>query len=279
MNGTVLITGCSSGLGAALVRRCLDDGKRVVATLHDLNRPGELLAMDGHPQLQILRMDVTEAGQVNDVVGRISEDASLHAVILNAGVHTTSPMESSDAASDRQMFEVNYFGALNCVQAVLPIFRQQACGKIIGISSLSAQIGLPGDGSYAASKAALERMLESLRVEVQPFGIEVSAVVPSSFPSGLIRQEIMSDVPSCYGSLMFALRQPRLRDSSGRVEDVVQAVMSVMDGANTEFRVPGDDVAAEVLGRIHRMSESERQAAVLNWSATEWWVSPDQGMQ
>ncbi len=272
----VLITGCSGGLGAALVRAYLDAGYYVFATVRDLNHLGGMTSLQGDPALQILALDVCDAEAVSRVVGCVERRGRLDVLVANAGLHVAAAVESADIAQAESLFNTNFFGVLRCVQAVLPIMRRQKRGRIIGVSSLSAQIGLPCDGIYAASKAALEKAFESLRAELSAFGVGVSVVVPASFPSklldGVLRQS--PDKTSPYFPLLANLRAGRESASGGDVSVVVAAVMNLMRQPSAEFRVPGDERAASVLAQIYRMSDQDREAAVAEWSDTAWWSKP-----
>jgi NAD(P)-dependent dehydrogenase (short-subunit alcohol dehydrogenase family) len=269
----VLITGCSGGLGAALVRNYLDADYRVFATVRDLACVGELEAVRGNPALSLLALDVCDAEAVSRVVAHVERCGRLDALIVNAGTHIAAAVESIDLAQAESLFNTNLFGALHCVQAVAPIMRKQKSGKIIGISSLSAQIGLPCDGIYAASKAAMERVFESLRAELAPFRVVVSVVIPSTFPSnllkGLLHKSHDKDCP--YYSLLVNFQKKSAYHSGVEIEAVAAEIMSLMSRSSVDFRIPADEQAASVLAQLYRMSDKEREVAVTEWSGTDWW--------
>ena len=270
----VFITGCSSGLGSALVQRCLDLDYIVYATVRDIKRKGELEQIKEATGLYVLTLDVRDTDAVTNLVAKIQQKEShIDVLIVNAGSHFCEPVESITSAQIDHVFGSNFIGALNCVQAVLPIMRKQKCGNIIAVSSLSAQIGLPCDALYSASKAALERMLESLRAEVAPFGISVNAVVPSTFPSrlllGVSSQPI--DKKSSYYPLWVHSRNKLGEKPNGSIDSVVKVTVSLIGTTKSDFRVPADDMAMSVLKKIYRMEDVEREKAVSQWSDTVWW--------
>lgn len=274
--GSIVITGCSGGLGAALVRACLDAGYFVFATVRDLNNPGEIEELRSHAALDVLGLNVCDEKEVSDVVACVERNGQIDALIVNAGSYVSAAVETVDMAEAESLFDTNFFGALRCIQALAPVMRNQRSGKIIGISSLSAQIGLPCDGLYAASKAALEKIFESLRSELAPFGVEASVIVPASFPSKLMSRASQSalDKSSPYYPLLADLQAGR-SNSSGSVENVVEAVMNLMGQSSSDFRVPGDERAAAILKQIYCMEEKSRADAIAEWSGAKWWLEKD----
>lgn len=271
---TVLITGCSSGLGAALVQYCLDMGLTVYATVRNRQRCGELEPLLDHTCLHVCELDVCNAAAVARLVDDIhNSESGIDALVINAGRHVSEVVESLTQDQVDNVFGSNFYGALNCLQAVVPLMRKQKGGRIIGISSLSAQVGLPCDGLYSASKAAMERILESLRAELAAFGVDVSVVVPATFPSRLLQtiQRQALDKASSYYPLMSHIQKGFVANAGGSVDSVARVVAGLLDGRSADFRVPADKVAESVLKQIYQMNEADRRAAIEKWSDTAWW--------
>ena len=271
----VLVTGCSGGLGAEIVRQYLQLGWRVVAAVTSLDRLGEMVALMGEPGLSVVAMDVRQAEEVSRVRDEVESSGGLDVLILNAGVHECAPVEAIDFSLAEQLMEVNFFGALRCVQSFSPLMRRQHSGRIIAVSSLSAHVGLPCDGLYAASKAALEKMLESLRVELAHFGVGVGVVVPSSFPSDLLgcRPERSLDIDSPYSALLAELMSQERAGPMATLASVAQVVVRLSLVDVMDFRVPVDQPAANVLQKIYRLDESQRAAAIADWSGVARWLN------
>jgi len=187
---TVLVTGASSGFGlltsVALARR----GWRVLATMRDLNRRGKLeeaaRAAGVLERLEVLQLDVTNAGQIRAVAERVTGgQAPLHALVNNAGFALPGFAEDVTDAELRDQFETNFFGAAAVTRALLPVMRRQGFGHVLMVSSISGRLGFPGVGSYAAAKFALEGWTESLRYELKTAGIQVAIVEPGAFETDI----------------------------------------------------------------------------------------------
>jgi NAD(P)-dependent dehydrogenase (short-subunit alcohol dehydrogenase family) len=178
---TWLITGCSTGLGRALAEAVLDRGDNAVVTARDAAKVADLAA--AHPDNGLaVALDVTDPEQVAAVVQQgEARFGGIDVLVNNAGYGYRAAVEEGDDADVQQLFATNFFGAVAMIKAVLPGMRARRSGAIVNISSIGAQICPPGSGYYAASKAALEGMSGSLRKELQPLGITVTAVEPGGF--------------------------------------------------------------------------------------------------
>jgi len=269
----VLITGCGSGLGAELVRLYLQLGWDVFAAVVSLERIGEMELLKGERNLSVVAMDVCRAGDVERVRDQVEGSGSLDLLILSAGVHEFSPVEIMDFSAAERLMEVNFFGVLRCVQSFVPMLRRQGFGRVLAVSSLSAQIGLPCDGVYAASKAALEKLFESLQVELGHFGVSVCVVAPSGFSSGLLSSPKVPSVDdtSPYFPLVSAMMGRQSAAAEGSLQRVAGEVVNLSVAKAVGFREPVGAGAGDVLRKIYRMSESQRAAAVADWSGTEGW--------
>lgn len=172
----VLITGGSSGIGLACAQHLAAKGFTVYGTSRNPNRYA-----DRDWAFNMLPMNVDDDGSVQSAVqSLLDKEGQIDVVINNAGGGITGAIEETSVEEARQTIETNFFGVHRVCRAVLPIMRKQKSGKIIQISSIAAQFGLPFRGFYSASKAALEGYSEALRNEVLPFGIHVTLVEPGS---------------------------------------------------------------------------------------------------
>jgi len=178
---TWFITGASRGFGRSFTQAALAAGDRVAATARDTTTLNDLAAEHGDAILPI-ELDVTDRDaafaavrEANDRLGR------LDVVVNNAGYGVSGAVEELSEEQARRQFEVNLFGALWVTQAALPILREQGSGWIVQVSSIGGLAAFPLTGIYHASKWALEGLSETLRQEVEAFGIKVLMVEPSGF--------------------------------------------------------------------------------------------------
>jgi NAD(P)-dependent dehydrogenase (short-subunit alcohol dehydrogenase family) len=180
-NRTWLITGASRGFGRSFAQAALAAGDRVGATARDTSSLKDLVAEHGDAVLPI-ELDVTDRGAVFAAVRSLHEHFGRQDVVVNnAGYGVSGAIEELSEEQARRQLEVNLFGALWVTQAALPILREQRSGWIVQVSSIGGLAAFPLTGIYHASKWALEGFSETLRQEVEPFGIRVLMVEPSGF--------------------------------------------------------------------------------------------------
>lgn len=170
----ILVTGASSGIGAAIAARLAKDGHRVIGTCRkpDATTPAGV---------KMLPLDVTSDASVQACVAAFLQEAGgIDVLINNAGYLQSGAIEEVTLDQARAQFETNYFGLVRMVQAVLPVMRAQKRGLIAATSSLAGLVPLPFWGHYNASKFAVEGFMETLRYELKPFGVRVAMVEPGS---------------------------------------------------------------------------------------------------
>lgn len=193
MGGAVVITGASSGIGAACARHLDQLGFTVWA---GVRRPadGDALVRAASPRLRVVMLDVTDPISVAEAGRTIAEGTSgsgLAALVNNAGISVAGPLELLPLADVRMQFEVNVIGVLAVTQALLPSLRL-ARGRIINISSIAGLAATPFLGAYCGSKFALEAMSDALRLEVAPWGMTVSLIEPGAIQSQIWQRATMS---------------------------------------------------------------------------------------
>jgi NAD(P)-dependent dehydrogenase (short-subunit alcohol dehydrogenase family) len=180
-NRTWFITGASRGFGRSFAQAALAAGDRVAATARDTSSLQDLVAEHGDAILPI-NLDVTNRDAVFAAVPNARDHfGRLDVVVNNAGYGVSGAIEELSEEQARRQLEVNLFGALWVTQAALPILREQRSGWIVQVSSIGGLAAFPLTGIYHASKWALEGFSETLRQEVEPFGIKVLMVEPSGF--------------------------------------------------------------------------------------------------
>jgi len=182
----VLISGCSSGIGAATAAALARAGHTVYATARRTDTLADLEAMGCHP----LELDVTSEDSMVAAVSAVeAEHGKVGTLINNAGYGEYGPIEETDLERVRTMFDTNVFGLARLTQLVLPAMRRSGSGRIVNIGSMGGRITFPVGGFYHATKYAVEAISDALRVEVKPFGIDVVLIEP-----GLIRTNFESRV-------------------------------------------------------------------------------------
>lgn len=177
----MLITGVSSGFGRALAQEALAAGHTVVGTVRSAQAAREFDALSAHAAVAHV-LDVTDFDRIDGVVADIEANVGpVDVLVNNAGYGHEGIMEEAPLAEMRRQFDVNVFGAVAMMKAVVPFMRERRRGRILNITSMGGHITMPGIAYYCGSKFALEGISESLGKELEPFGIAVTAVAPGSF--------------------------------------------------------------------------------------------------
>ena len=179
-NTTVLITGCSSGIGRELALTFHKRGYRVWASARNIEYLQELKQMG----IRCITLDVLDDLQVrNAVKGILEEDQKLDILINNAGYGGMGPLVETPGSELERQFATNVFAPIALVRAVVPAMRTRGRGMIVNIGSISGILVTPFSGSYCASKAAFNALSDALRMELKPFGIQVVTVQPGAVRS------------------------------------------------------------------------------------------------
>jgi len=202
MSKVVLITGCSTGIGRDLAIRLSEAEYQVVATARNVE------TLQGIPGALKLSMDVTQADSVQQAVAQtIERFGQIDVLVNNAGYALRGVLEEIPIEQVQQMFDVNVFGVMRMIRAVAPQMRRQRAGRIINLSSIAGKLSTPVNGTYSATKFAVEALSDALRVELAPFGIQVIVVEPGSIKTHFDQtaqahtQEILSNASSPYEPL------------------------------------------------------------------------------
>ena len=235
----VLITGCSTGIGHDLAEKLARANYTVVATARNLE------ALSYLPVALQLPLDVTDpssiahaAQEVIDRFGRID------VLINNAGYAVRGAVEDVPVEQVQQMFDVNVYGVMRMIYAVVPYMRQQKGGRVITIGSLAGQLVLPVNGTYSATKFALEALSDALRLELAPFGIQVVLIEPGNIRSNFMAtaqahsQELLSNADSPYHNLYqhYQRTMATMRKHDPGPEVVSQVVQQVIEASKPKAR-------------------------------------------
>ena len=187
MSNLVLITGTSSGIGLSAAVECAAAGLRVIATMRDLERRKALddAAKERGVTLAVEQLDVTADNVTPKIRELVLKYGPVFGLVNNAGIAVGGAFEEQSEADVREQFETNVFGLMAVTRAVLPTMRAAQRGRIVNVSSISGRVGLPLVSAYAATKHAVEGLSESLRWELEGFGIDVCLVEPGTFKTSI----------------------------------------------------------------------------------------------
>lgn len=250
---TVLITGAASGIGRAVAHRLAQQGASLA--LLDRNPEGlELVASEvaklGGRALPGM-VDVTDAEAVEQAVQRLWADTgSIDVSLQCAGILRLGPLEYADAEDFRACMEINLFGTLHVIRAILPLMRKRGRGHLINMASLAGLRGLPYMPAYSASKFAVYGLSQALRTELVGTGIAVSVVCPPSIRTPMVTSQ--PELPAIYR------RFPWLSP-----EGVAQVIVQTME--NPRFQVTVD-LRSRSLLLLDRLFPWLVDRLVLAWS-------------
>jgi NAD(P)-dependent dehydrogenase (short-subunit alcohol dehydrogenase family) len=252
---SVLISGASRGIGRATALRLARTGWTVFATVRQTADGEELVAAAGNGAITPLRLDITDDAQIAALDGALPE--RLDAIVNNAGIVVSGPLETLSAADLREQFEVNVVGAVALTNLVLPRLRQ-AHGRIVFVSSLSGLISTPMTGAYNASKFAIEAIADAWRLELRPWGIKVVLVEPAMTDTDLWRNaretleaeaaEMSDEHRELYDEHLDGMRRtvPRMQKMAKPVDGVAATIERALTASRPRARYPvGIDVKVQ----------------------------------
>jgi NAD(P)-dependent dehydrogenase (short-subunit alcohol dehydrogenase family) len=204
-----LVTGASQGMGRAIAEHFLAEGANVVICARDgkvLGKTCDNLKKQATKGQKVLDKpcDVSSEEQVNELVGfALVELGSLEILVNNAGVYgPMGPTESVSLSEWRRAVDINLYGVLIPSRAVIPHFKRAGRGKIIILSGGGATNPLPNVSAYAASKAAVARLMETLAEELRPFGVDVNAIAPGALATRFV-EEVLAAGPEKVGQAFY----------------------------------------------------------------------------
>ena len=225
-----LITGAGSGFGRALAMEALSSGYSVIGTVRSEAARQEFGAMDP-ARARAIVLDVTDFAAIGPAVAQAERDAGPIDIFVNsAGYGHEGTLEESALEEMRRQFDVNVFGAVAMIKAVLPFMRERRRGHIINITSMAGYVGLAGIPYYAGSKFALEGISEVLANEVRGFGIKVTAVAPGSFRTDWAGRSMVRAPRSIadYDLLFEPIRRARAEKSGQQAGDPAKAARAIL---------------------------------------------------
>lgn len=252
----VLITGCSSGMGLYISVYLAGKGYKVYASMRDLKKKDNLLSSAKRigVSIELLQLDVTDAKSIREAVDIIvRKEGRIDVLVNNAGFGSGGFLEDFSMEEIKEQFETNFFGMIRVIQTVLPIMRSKKSGHIINTSSLGGKIAFPAMSIYNASKFAVESLTESLRIELAPFGIKVTAIEPGSvntnFHKSVHVAKRSQDPSSPYYVYMkrFERNIAKISEKKDKPEIVAKVIYSIIISKNPKRSYPVGNGAAMFL--------------------------------
>lgn len=241
---SVLITGANRGIGRAIATEFAGRGHRVVATARD---PRTLADLDVS---QRLSLDVTDNASVTAAVEAAGD---IDIVVANAGVIFYAAVEATPLAELQRLLNLNTVGAIRVAQAVLPQMRSRGAGKLLFMSSVVGRVVLPPGAAYAATKWALEALVESLAIEVAPHGVQTALLEPGAVSSGALDDVTTYTLPDDpYAAI---LRGGGPRDGMITPEQVAAEVVDAAEKPQLPLRIPIGAPARALLAARHAASD------------------------
>ncbi len=244
-----MITGASTGIGAACALHLDGLGFRVFAGVRRAS-DGDALRRRGSARLTPLLLDVTDAGSIAAAADAASETVGptgLAGLVNNAGIVVAGPLEILPVEDLRRQFEVNVIGLLAVTQALLPLIRR-GHGRIVNLGSISGRMASPLVGPYGASKFAVSALTDVMRLEVQPWGIDVSLVEPgavatpiwekSRAASDRLKQIVEPAARALYSEAVAAIEAAATRSANEAIptDTVVRAVTHALTARRPKTR-------------------------------------------
>jgi NAD(P)-dependent dehydrogenase (short-subunit alcohol dehydrogenase family) len=272
-----LVTGSSTGIGLATAVTLARAGHKVFATMRNPAIGGEeikRIAGAENLPIEVLPLDVDSDDSVRDTIAKVGP---LDVLVNNAGVGVFGSVEELPIHEFRRVFETNFFGALRCIQAVLPGMRERRRGLIVNITSVAGRVAGGAQAAYSGSKWALEALSESLASEVKAFGIRVAIVEP-----GVIATPIFGKQSSGRSAIyphqkrLDALFAARLKENVSPYV-VGEVILGIVDSDSWQLRYPAGPDAAQILGMRAHISDEQWVAAGAA-SDEEWKESMKRGM-
>ncbi|GJE28164.1 oxidoreductase [Methylobacterium organophilum] len=236
-NKVALVTGASSGIGEATALKLKALGYTVFGAARRVDRM-QSLARAG---IQVLAMDVTDEASMQAGVAEIVAKAGrIDVLVNNAGYGSYGAVEDVPLAEARAQFDVNVFGAVRLTQLVLPQMRAQRAGTIVNITSMGGKIHTPLGAWYHGTKFALEAISDCLRLEVQPFGIDVVVIEPGGIKTewaGIAANKLLeTSGRGVYGAQAKAMAESMVGEASRKRQSPPQLIADTIATAVTARR-------------------------------------------
>ena len=243
MGKVCIVTGANSGIGRSTAITLAKNGYTVFGAMRSLERGEKLREMAQHLGLKIneVELDISNTDSVTQGINEIkSQTERIDVLINNAGVGSNAVIEDVNIELDKDVFETNFWGAIRCIQAVLPTMRAQQSGHIVQVSSIAGRVGLPAQPIYSASKWALEGLSENLAHDLSSFGIRVSIIEPGVTRTAILgKNNTVPDNPDyedVYGRMLDMYLEGI--EANVRPEAVSETILECLESQRKQLRWP-----------------------------------------
>jgi len=276
MSKLILVTGVSTGFGRAISEVAIAAGHTVVGTVRKDSDAAAFTALS--PKAIARLLDVTDIDAIKPLVAEIEANVGpIDVLINNAGYGSEGVIEETPFDEVRRQFEINLFGPIALIQAVLPFMRARRSGHIINITSMGGFITIPGLGFYHGSKFALEGVGEALGKEVAGFGIHVTNVEPGGFRTdwaGRSMTRTARSIPD-YDAVMNPQRERRQANSGKQTGDPAKLgreIVALIERADPPAHLPlGSDALRMIREKLNALLAefTANEAITLSTDVTE----------
>ncbi len=271
-----VITGSSSGIGFETSLLLARKGFYTYATMRNLNKSQKIndIAQNENLPLKVLQLDVTDDKSVKDAFRQVQDEkARIDVLVNNAGYDVMGAVEDLSIDEFKSQFETNFFGVIRVTKEVIPIMRNQGGGNIINISSVGGRIVIPLNTAYISSKFALEGLSESMRYELEQFGIDVILIEPGVVKTNFFENADVVNInttnnnkTSLYSQLtqkLFEGFEPMLKSdsSSSLPSDVSEVIYQTIESSNRQVRYLVGKDADSIIKTRQNLSDKEFE----NW--------------
>lgn len=271
MKQVALITGCSSGIGYETSILLAKNGFRTYATMRNTDKGDKLkeIAEKENLDLKIIKLDVTDDYSIQNAIKEIVQETNrIDVLVNNAGNNIAGAVEDLSIEEFKEQFETNFFGLIRVTKVVLPIMRKQNNGIIVNLSSIAGKMAIPLNSAYVSSKFAVEGFSESIRYELEDFGIKVILIEPGVIKSNFYENIKMSknslmDPKSAYQPItqkIFEAFLPML-EYAFPTKIVADVILEAVNSDNPNIRYAVGDDAKSIIEARKKLSDKEFE----NW--------------
>lgn len=271
MKQVALITGCSSGIGYETSILLAKNGFRTYATMRNTDKGDKLkeIAEKENLDLKIIKLDVTDDYSIKNAINEIVQETNrIDVLVNNAGNNIAGAVEDLSIEEFKEQFETNFFGLIRVTKVVLPIMRKQNNGIIVNLSSIAGKMAIPLNSAYVSSKFAVEGFSESIRYELEDFGIKVILIEPGVIKSNFYENIKMSknsllDAKSAYQPItqkIFEAFLPML-EYAFPTKIVADVILEAVNSDNPNIRYAVGDDAKSIIEARKKLSDKEFE----NW--------------
>ncbi|QDG78311.1 SDR family oxidoreductase [Labrenzia sp. PHM005] len=260
MSKTVFITGASSGFGRLTAKTFHQKGWNVVATMRAPDAETVLTQLDN---VLVSKLDVTDKASIETAVSAgLARFGAIDVLVNNAGHSLQGVVQTTTDSQMRRQFDVNFFGIVDVINAVVPHFLEKKAGVIVNVSSIAGRVAFPFTAFYHASKFAVEGFTESLQYELNPMGIRLKLIEPGAFPTRIMESGEWSETgdDSIYSSSLEAAKASMNAMASEEEQDPQQVAdqiyLAATDDAET-LRYPVGADAEQILSARAEMNDVE----------------------